>query len=344
MRAELRLFGKTKDGRDVYAYALQNKAGMRAECITYGATLRTLMVPGKSGKLTDVVLGYDDIAGYENDVCFFGATIGRFGNRIRGGRFWLNGKNYALPLNDGPNHLHGGKCGFNKRIWQAEVLEDGVAFSRYSPDGEEGYPGGLSVTVSYRLSEDNALVIAYCAAADDATLVNLTNHSYFNLAGHDSGNILAHHLTIDAPFYTPGDSGCVPTGEIAAVANTPMDFTAGKPIGQDIRCDFAQLRQFGGYDHNFVLKNGDAPFRKIALVQDPVSGRKMQVSTDLPGVQLYTGNGTAATGKGGAKYEPYCAFCLETQYFPDCANHRHFEGPVLQKGASLLTTTEYRFI
>lgn len=342
MQIERRLFGTHQDGTPVYAYKMENANGVQAELISYGAAVRTLIVPDKHGSKADVVLGYDDLAGYQADNCYFGATIGRIGNRIRNAAFTLNGRQYQLAKNNGEHHLHGGLSGFNSRNWLGEILPDGVAFTRYSPDGEEGYPGGLQLNVRYRLTDDNALHIEYLACAEETTICNLTNHSYFNLSGHNGGDILSHELTIHAPFYTPGDAGCVPTGEILSVSQTPMDFTAGKPIGRDIHSEFPQVKQFGGYDHNFVL-TGPAGMREIAVAREPVSGRTMRVFSDLPGVQLYTGNMTDAMGKGGAHYKQHAAFCLETQYFPDAINHRHFEGPVLKAGETFKSETVYQF-
>ena len=341
MQTERRLFGTHTDGTPIYAYQMENANGVQAEILSYGAAIHTLLVPGKNGR-QDVVLGYDDLAGYQSDCCYFGATIGRIGNRIRNAEFTLNGKQYTLAKNDGAHHLHGGIIGFNRHNWLGEIMPDGVAFLRYSPDGEEGYPGSLQVRVRYRLTEDNALTIEYLACAEEDTICNLTNHSYFNLSGHGGGDILSHELAINAPFYTPGDDGCVPTGEILPVSGTPMDFTVSKPIGRDIASDFPQLRQFGGYDHNYVLAGPDG-MREIAVVHDPKSGRTMRVSTDLPGVQLYTGNMTDTTGKGGAKYGKHAALCLETQYFPDAVNHRHFEGPILRAGETFKSETAYQF-
>lgn len=342
MQIERRLFGTHQDGTPVYAYKMENANGVQAELISYGAAVRTLIVPNKHGSKADVVLGYDDLAGYQADNCYFGATIGRIGNRIRNAAFTLNGRPYQLAKNNGEHHLHGGLSGFNSRNWLGEILPDGVAFTRYSPDGEEGYPGGLQLNVRYRLTDDNALHIEYLACAEETTICNLTNHSYFNLSGHNGGDILSHELTIHAPFYTPGDAGCVPTGEIFLVSGTPMDFTASKPIGRDIASDFPQVKQFGGYDHNFVLA-GPAGMREIAVAHEPVSGRTMRVFSDLPGVQLYTGNMTDAMGKGGTHYKQHAAFCLETQYFPDAINHRHFEGPVLKAGETFKSETVYQF-
>ncbi len=342
MQIERRLFGTDLDGTPVYAYKMENANGVQMELISYGAALRALTVPDKHGNLADVVLGYDDLTGYQSDICYFGATIGRVSNRISNGAFTLNGKQYHVAKNDGGHHLHGGMVGFNSRNWLGEILPDGVAFTRYSPDGEEGYPGGLQVSVRYRLTDDNALRIEYLACAEETTICNLTNHSYFNLSGHDGGDILSHELMIKAPFYTPGDAGCVPTGEILSVSGTPMDFTKSKPIGRDIHSDFTQLKLFSGYDHNYVLAGPDG-MREIAVAHEPVSGRTMRVFTDLPGVQLYTSNMTNAMGKSGAHYGQYAAFCLETQYFPEAINLRHFEGPVLKAGEAFKSETVYQF-
>jgi len=339
MQVKQRPFGRTPDGAEAFSYTVGNANGMRVTLLSYGAAVQSIQIPDGGGH-ADVALGYDDLSGYLSDTCCFGATVGRVANRIKGGAFELGGVSYRVAKNDGENHLHGGPTGFNKRNWSGTILPNGVAFTRYSPDGEEGYPGGLLAAVRYLLDEDNALHIAYTACAEADTPVNLTNHSYFNLAGH--GDILGQELRLDADFYTPNDAGCVPTGEILSVKGTPMDFTAPKPIGRDIGADFTQVRQFGGYDHNFALR-GAPGLREIASARDPESGRALYVYTDLPGVQLYTGNMTDAIGKGGVRYQAHAGFCLETQYFPDAVHHRHFEGPILKAGEPFRSETVYRF-
>jgi len=338
-------FGTTTDGTPVQLYTLTNAQGLRATISTYGGTLTSLLVPDKAGQLGDVVLGFDDVRGYQSPAFlksgpYFGALVGRYGNRIAQGRFTLDGHVYELAKNNGPNHLHGGRRGFDKVIWQAEPGEsaEGATLTlRYrSPDGEEGYPGTLNVTVTYTLTNDDALRIAYEATTDQATPVNLTNHSYFNLnpgAGHD---ILGHELTLRAGRYTVVDATSIPTGELRAVPGTPFDFTAPHAIGERI----AQVP--GGYDHNWVLTKGAEP---AVSVYEPVSGRTLEVSTDQPGVQFYTGNfldGTL-TGKGGIVYEKHAGFCLETQHFPDSPNQPGFPSTILQPGATYRTATEYRF-
>lgn len=340
---ETKMFGMIGD-TPIMSYTLKNKNGMSVELLSYGAAIRCLRVPDQSGSVADISLGYDSLEEYIHDSShYFGATIGRVANRIAGAQFVLNAKRYLLYKNNNENCLHGGKVGFDSRVWLGEECENGVAFTRFSPDGEEGFPGGLNVTVRYTLSDDNTLALDYLACTDADTVLNLTNHNYFNLAGHDSGVVYDQELFIDAQFYMPGTPDCLPTGEVLLTRGTPFDFTAMKPIGRDMRSGEAQIAQYGGYDHNFVLASGDAPYRPVAKAHDPKSGRSMVVMTDLPGLQLYTGNGVNAIGKGGTKYEKNSAFCLETQYFPNALHHGHFEGYVLKAGTVLKSTTAYRF-
>ena len=337
MKTTFRPFGTTADGKAVTAYTLENSRGMAVTVLDYGATVQSILVPDKQGGLTDVALGYDTIEGYEKGDGYLGATIGRVGNRIGGARFSLNGVEHALAKNDGANHLHGGVKGFDKCMWACEPAEGSLRFSRLSPDGEEGYPGDLNVTVTFTLSEDDALSIAYDAVSDKDTLVNLTNHTYFNLNG--GGSALDHELTVNAKRFCENDAGCLPTGKLLPVEGTPFDFRAPKTIGRDIGADCEQLRLFGGFDHNFVLTGGQA-----AVLYSPASGVELTVETDLPGMQLYTSNGlTEQAGKGGRSMGPHGAVCLETQLFPNGMNCWSFPSPVLRAGEKMHTETVFRF-
>lgn len=339
-------FGKTPQGEAVYLHTLTNKNGMSVSIMDYGATVVKLIVPDSTGKLGDVALGFDHLAPYFPLTTYFGATIGRYGNRIAKGQFELGGHTYQLPTNDHGNSLHGGDRGFDKRVWKEEAVESdspAVRFSRLSPDGEEGYPGNLFTSVTFTLTEDNRLRISYQATTDKPTVLNLTNHTYFNLAGAGNGTVLDHIVTIHANAYTPVDSGLIPTGEIKDVKGTPFDFTSPTPIG-------AHIQEVGGkpvgYDHNFVLEKGLFSDTSLAAkVEEPTSGRTMEVFTDQPGLQFYTGNfldGTL-TGKGGKSYPQYAAFCMETQHFPDSPNHDNFPSTVLKPGDTYKTTTVYAF-
>jgi len=344
-------FGKTSEGIAIYRYVLTNKRGLEAVVISYGATLVSLKVTDCDGKSADIVLGYDDLAGYEQGKSFFGATIGRYGNRIASGEFTLDGKVFHLPKNDGPNSLHGGTTGFNKRVWtgldrsraDAQVLE----LTYTSPDGEEGYPGTLKVKVTYTLpAEANELRIDYAATTDKDTVVNLTNHSYFNLSGDARKEIVDHQLLLRAPQFTPVDATLIPTGELRAVRGTPFDFTKPTAIGARISQDDEQLRFGKGYDHNWVLertkKRGLQP---AAEVLEPTSGRVLEVLTTEPGIQFYSGNfldGTAK-GKGGQLYGHRTGLCLGTQHFPDSPNHPKFPSTVLKPGESYRSATVLRF-
>ncbi|MEL7602314.1 MAG: aldose epimerase family protein [Bacillota bacterium] len=334
-------FGVTSRGEEVSAFRLSNSSGVTAEVISYGATLRCLHVPDNLGRTADIVLGYDDIAGYEADRCFLGA-VGRVCGRIPGARFLVNGAPYEVAANDGQNHLHGGNVGFNKRLWSANIHDDGVTFSRVSPDGEEGYPGTLHVSVRYRLLEDCSLRIEYAAAAEQATVASLTNHSYFNLAGHDSGDVLAQQLQIRASRFAEARPDLIPTGELPPVAGTPLDFTSQKPIGRDIRAEYPQVSRFGGYDHAYALDEANNGLRQVAYATDPASGRRMRVYTDLPGMQFYSANFLDAMGKSGAHYGRYGAFCLETQHFPASASG-DFAGITLQAGETWQSATVFQF-
>lgn len=340
-------FGKTKDGKSVEIYTLTNTRGSEAAIITYGGAVVSLKVPEKNGKLGDVVLGFDSITDYERHTAFFGALIGRYGNRIAKGKFTLDGHEYTLATNNGENHLHGGVRGFDKVVWTAKPSTDAKAahleLSYLSVDGEEGYPGNLNVKVVYSLTEDNKLSIVYSATTDKATVVNLTHHSYFNLAG--SGDILDHRLTLFANQYTPTDKGSIPTGELAAVAGTPFDFTKETAIGSRIGQENEQLAFGHGYDHNWVLARKGSGLELAARVFDPVSGRVMEVLTTEPGIQFYSGNflDGSIPGKGGKQYPFRSGFCLETQHFPDSPNHSNFPSTVLKPGQRYSQTTVYAF-
>jgi aldose 1-epimerase len=342
-------FGQTKEGVPVDQYTLTNRRGMIAKVITYGATLTDLIVPDRTGTPGDVVLGYDKLEPYLAGVPYFGSTVGRVGNRIAKARFTLDGKTYQLATNNGPNHLHGGVKGFDKVVWKAETVPGAgaasVRFTYRSADGEEGYPGNLDATVVYTLTDENELRLDYTATTDKATPVNLTNHSYFNLAGDGSGDILGHVLMIAADQYTPVDDTLIPTGELKPVKGTVFDFTAPTAIGA--RIAKVPIAPPVGYDHNFVIRPADAAAgpRLAARVFDPKSGRIMEVLTTEPGVQFYSGNFLDGTLKSrhGVPYTKHAAFCLETQHFPDSVNHPNFPSAILRPGETYRTTTIYKF-
>ena len=338
MSQSKRLFGHTRAGEAVWAYTI-TKGGLACTVLDYGATVQSLCVPNRDGGQTDVVLGFDSVEGYENGTGYLGATIGRFANRLGGARFALGGKTYTLCANDGENCLHGGKKGFDRCIWQGEFLgEDAVRMSRLSPDGEEHFPGNLELSVTFRLTQEGALQIDYDAVCDADTLVNLTNHSYFDLSG--CGRAMEQLLRVNAGRYLELGAGTLPTGVCAEVFGTPFDFTAPKPVGRDIDADCEQLRLGGGYDHNFCLdRPGDA-----ATLYSDASGICMEVSPDLPGVQLYTANFLGEQlGKGGRPMRDRGAVCLETQLWPDAMNHWGFPSPILRRGQRLHSSTAYLF-
>ena len=338
-------FGKMPDGTVVESFTLYNSQGASARVITYGATLTELHVPDKNGKMGDVVLGFDNLEGYLGQHPYFGGTIGRYGNRIAKGKFTLDGKEYQLFLNNGPNSLHGGQVGFNRRVWKAEELKDkdgaAVRFSYLSKDEEEDYPGNLNVSVTYRLTNTDELKLQYSAETDKDTVLNITNHSYFNLSGTDTGNILKYILYINADKYTPVDSTLIPTGEVASVAGTPLDFLKPTAIGARI----GELKEIGGYDHNYALNGKAGTLRVAAKVTDPESGREMEVLTTEPGVQFYSAIGLNGSikGKGGVGYEKYGAICLETQHFPDSPNRANFPSTELKPGTKFHSETIYKF-
>jgi aldose 1-epimerase len=342
-------FGKTGDGRPVDLYTLTNSEGMEVRAMTYGGIIVSLRVPDKTGKFDDVVLGHDSLDGYLVNPPYFGVIVGRYANRIGNATFTLDGVKYTLAKNNGPNSLHGGVSGFNKQVWEAKTIKDptgvGVTFSYTSKDGEEGYPGNLKVEVTYVLTDENQLVIDYEATTDKATQLNLSQHSYFNLAGEGSGDILGHHLTLNADRFTPVDKTLIPTGEIRSVQGTPLDFTKPTAIGARINDDYEQLVVGRGYDHNFVINRKDDSPTLAARVHEPTSGRVLEVFTTEPAVQFYSGNfldGTIA-GKHGHVYKQRNGFCLETQHYPDSPNHPDFPSTILRPGATFHSQTIFKF-
>lgn len=334
-------FGKTSDGTPVRLFTLRNKNGVVVKLTNFGGIITEILAPDRSGKLGNVVCGFDNLETYLKGHPFFGAVAGRVANRIAKGKFTLDGKDYTLAINNGPNHLHGGIKGFDKQVWAAEVLPDqSVRMTYTSKDGEEGYPGNLKVTMVYSLDDENALRIDYGATTDKATPINLTNHSYFNLAG--SGTIFDHVLYLNADQYTKVDETLIPTGEIAPVKGTALDFTTPHSIGE--RAQQTGLKPTG-YDHNFVLNQQGQGLRLAARVNEPKSGRTLEVSTTEPGVQLYTANhmNGSVVGTGGVSYPQYGAFCLETQHYPDSVNHPTFPSSILRPGSAYKTTTVFKF-
>lgn len=349
-KIEKAAFGKTDDGHVVDLYILRNKAGMEVAITNYGGAVVSLKAPDKSGKFSDVVLGYGDLQGYIADKSFFGVIVGRYANRIAHAKFTLNGIEYPLAKNDGENSLHGGRQGFNKRIWDAKDTStpaaQSLALTYQSKDMEEGYPGNLTVQVVYTLTAKNELKIDYTATTDKDTVLNLTNHSYFNLAGQGNNDILGHRLTIHAKEFSPVDSTLIPTGEARAVQGTPFDFTQAESIGARIEQDDPQLKMGHGYDHNWILNpKGEHKLSLAAEVYEPNSGRIMEVWTTEPGVQFYSGNFLDGTihGKDGKVYNRRFALCLETQHFPDSPNHPAFPSTTLKPGERFHSTTVYRF-
>jgi aldose 1-epimerase len=340
------VFGKLPDGREVHQYALSNGAGMTVQIIDYGAAITSMFVPDRNGKVADVVLGYDSIDGYIDGTAYFGAIVGRYGNRIGKGQFQLDGKQYQVTVNDGENHLHGGKIGFNKVLWDATILGDSSIRLQYvSRDGEEGYPGTATLKVTYTLTDKNELRVEYEGTADQPTILNPTQHSYFNLSGSFNNTILDHLLMIEADGITPVDKGLITTGQIAGVANTPMDFRTPMAIGAHINDQDEQLVFGKGYDHNWVLKGAAGRVRKVAELYEEASGRMMTVFTDQPGLQFYSGNflDGSAKGKNGIAYQQRTGLCLETQAFPDTPNKPQFPSVTLRPGQTYRQTTIYQF-
>jgi aldose 1-epimerase len=342
-------FGQTADGKAVELFTLTNAKGLEVRVISYGGTIVSLRVPDRQGRLDDVVLGHDALLGYLAASRFFGSAIGRYGNRIAKGRFALDGQTYALATNNGPNHLHGGRQGFDKVVWRAEPLEEkdgvGVVLRYTSPDAEEGYPGTLSARVTYTLNDKDELVFDYFATTDKPTVVNLTQHSYFNLAGDGKRDILGHELQIDADRYTPVDATLIPTGALAPVEGTPFDFRKPTAIGARIEQKDEQLAHGKGYDHNFVLNRKGPGLVKVARLADPGTGRVMEIATTEPGLQFYSGNfldGTAK-GKAGRVYQHRYGLCLETQHYPDSPNQPSFPSTTLRPGQEYRSKTVLAF-
>jgi aldose 1-epimerase len=342
-------FGSLADGTAVELFTLTSGSGLEVRAMTYGGIIVSLKTKDRTGKVDDIVLGYDDLAGYVKQNPFFGTIVGRYGNRIAKGQFTIDGKTYTLAKNNGPNHLHGGIRGFDKVVWKAEPFQKadavGVVFSHTSPDGDEGYPGKLDARVTYTLTGKDELRVDYHATTDKPTHVNLTQHTYFNLAGDGTRDILGHELTIAADRYTPVDSTLIPTGELAPVEGTPFDFRKPQAIGARIGADHEQIRNGKGYDHNFVLnRSGGEPARAIHVLE-PTTGRTLDISTTEPGVQFYTGNFLDGTikGKAGHVYKQRYGFCLETQHFPDSPNQPKFPTTLLRPGQEYRTTTVFAF-
>ena len=343
MKVSSEPYGVTPAGDQVLIFSLSNNQRMEVKIINYGGIIVAVKVPDRFGNLADVVLGHDALEGYLNRSRYFGALIGRYANRIGRGRFPLNGVEYHLATNNGKNHLHGGNKGFDKVIWTATEINDGIELSYASRDGEQGYPGNVKVRVRYVLTARNELRIEYAAEADRDTIINLTNHSYFNLAG--TGTILDHQVQINADAFTPVDEALIPTGEISAVNGTPMDFTSAIAIGSRIDNDYEQLRHAGGYDHNFVLRSGNEEFRTAAKVYEPNTGRMLEVLTTQPGMQFYSGNflDGSIVGKQGRVYLKHSGCCLEPQHFPDSPNHPNFPSTVLRPGEQYRHATVFKF-
>ena len=349
MKITQKSFGKTAKGEEATLYTLTNSNGMKVSFTDYGANIVSIIVPDSKGNMADINLGFENLAGYEENPPGLGSFIGRHANRIGDAKFELNGKVYELDKNDGKNNLHGGYVGYNKLMYETEVYEDdditSVEFSRLSPHMEQGFPGNLDISVTYSLTENNELVIEYLAISDRDTVVNFTNHAYFNLAGHDSGSVLDHKVWIKANQFTPTTADLIPTGELWDVTGTPMDFRTSKKIGQDIDADYEPLKLGGGYDHNFVLDCSGTQVEKIAELVEENSGRKMEVFTDLPGMQLYTANmlNPVKNGKGGATYGKRQGVCFETQFFPNSINTKNFPSCVLKAGKEFDSVTIYKF-
>ena len=336
---------KTRSFGNATMYTFENKNGMVMAVTDFGAVLYSLMVPDKDGNLVDVNLGYATPEAYGKQTSGFGATIGRNGNRIGGAKFTLNGKVYELTPNNNGNNLHSGLDFYQHRMWTVkETTENSITLSLHSPDGDQGFPGNFDVDVTYTLTDDNELKIDYNGVTDADTVINMTNHSYFNLNGHASGNILEHELWVDADAFTATDDKLIPTGEIRLVEGSPMDFRVKKLVGRDIDADYDALKYAGGYDHNWCLNN-NGEFKKVIEISSDLSGITMEVYTDLPGVQIYAGNFLVSEpGKSGATYKKRQGICFETQHYPDAINHDNFPSPVVKKGEVYKTTTVYKFV
>ena len=348
MSISKKLFGKNGEGKDVHLYTMTNKSGASVSVLTHGGTLQSIIVPDKNGNMADVCLGFDNMDTYMIKNGSIGAFIGRYGNRIDAGKFTMDGKEYQLNVNAAPNHLHGGTVGYQIRLMDAEAIEDEygdkIIMSLYSPDGEENYPGGLHIKVTYGFDDNCNLSLAYEATAEAKTILNLTNHCYFNLAGHKSGKVYNQTMQIFADCITAVNKNMIPTGDFLPVLGTPLDLREAKPIGDGLKVadTCPQMVMGTGYDHNYVLSKGFA-MGTCAIMKDPASGRVMEVITDMPGVQFYSGNHLTIPGKEGAAYSTHDGICLETQRFPDSPNHPNFPTTVLEKGETQRSTTVYAF-
>lgn len=343
-------FGKAPDGTPVELFTLTNSNGVSAQITNYGGIITTLNVPDKNGEFEDVVLGYYTLEEYLKKSPHFGCLVGRFGNRIAKGKFTLDGVEYQMAINNGPNHLHGGLVGFDKKVWTPEMIteDDGAALklTYLSPDGEENYPGNLNVEAVYSLNDQNELILTFKAMTDKTTVLNLTHHSYFNLKGHGNGDILDHEIQFNSSEFVAIDSTSIPLGPLMNVANTPFDFLKSKPIGKDIEADHEQIKNGGGYDHSFVVDGYDTKLKLACTVREPASGRMMEVWTTEPAVQFYTGNflDGSITGKDGKIYSKRYGFCLEAQHYPDSPNHPEYPTTVLKPGEVYDQTTIYKFL
>lgn len=339
-------FGKTATNEVVTRYSLKNSQGMEVQIMNYGAIITKILVPDKNNVMEDVVLGFDNVDDYIKDSPYFGAIVGRYGNRIAAGKFSLDGKSYTLAAQNNGQHLHGGLKGFDKKVWKTVSQQPGsLTLSYLSKDGEEGFPGNLEIQVTYTLSEDNAISMDYVAKTDQATVLNICNHSYFNLTGNVKRDVLDHSIQLNAPFFIPVDKVLIPTGEVKSVKGGPFDFTSAKKIGLDINAEDEQITLGGGYDHCYAFDKAPGAYGKIARVEEPVSGRVMEVFTTEPGVQLYTGNNLDGhlVGKYSAKYTKRSGFCLETQHYPDSPNKPNFPSTVLRPGETYTSKTVYQF-
>ncbi|MEW6654115.1 MAG: aldose epimerase family protein [Bacteroidota bacterium] len=346
---EKRFFGHAETDKEISIYTLKNRNGMKVEICSYGASVVSIFVPDKNGKIEDVVLGYDSAQGYEKCSSYFGVIVGRYGNRIAKGKFTLDGRTYQLDVNDGENHLHGGKLGFNKRIWNAEPIQTDSAQSLkltlVDKDGEMGYPGTVIIDVVYTLNEENELIIDYFGETDKTTILNPTHHSYFNLSGDLTKTILDHQLMLNADWITPVDKGLITTGELAKVDNTPFDFRTLTSIGNNINADNLQIKYGLGYDHNWVVNNWDGSLKKVGELYEPAPGRLMEIFSDQPGIQFYSGNFLNGTvrGKNGVTYNYRTGLCLEAQHFPDSPNKPSFPSVTLMPEKQYKQKTIYKF-
>jgi len=339
-------FNKHIKGKNVRLFTLENKQSVKAYFTNFGATIVGLKFPDRKGVFKDVILGFDSIEGYLADRAFHGVIAGRYANRIANAEFKLDGQPYRLTANDGKNTLHGGSTGFGKRVWDVNIHNNGLEFSLLSEHGDEGFPGNLNVTVTYQLSEQNEIIIDYRATTDVATVLNLTNHAYFNLAGHDTGAMIDQELSINADYITEKNAEGIPTGKLLPVHNSPFDFKSAKPIGRDFGASHPQMNFGTGYDHNFVVEGKKGELNFVAKALDPESGRMLEIFSTLPGVQLYTGDYLidGPLAKDGHVYQPWDGFCLESQFFPDSPNHDNFPTTTLLPGETYVHTTIYKFL